>query len=589
VVTNSAGSVTSSIVSLTVTAAAVAPSITTQPQGQTVDAGSAASFTVSVGGSAPFTYQWRKNGANISGATAATLNLVSAQSTDAGSYTVVITNSAGSVTSAGASLTINAATPGPTITNSPLSQTVTSGKGVSFTVESSNANAYQWEVSTNNGGSWTPVVNGSTYSGASTAQLTIANASASMSGYLYRTVLTGANGSVTTSSVTLTVASAVLAGPAGVALDRSGNLLAVDTPNNDCMSMALTGSTANLAGLSGAQGADDGQGRSARFRSPVGIAINASNGTAYVADAGNSLIRAITIDGLVSTLAGSKDNQGYRDGEGTAAWFNAPADVAVDRSGSIYVADTGNSVIRKITTDGTVTTLAGLAGQRGSENGTGTAARFNQPSGIAVDASGVIFVADTYNHTIRRITAAGVVSTFAGVPGISGYDDGSNALFNQPGGLALDASGNLYVADTGNNTLRIISVAGVVRTLVGTPTVAGLEDGNGMRALLNQPKDVCLDENNNVWVADFGNAAIRKVTPGGDVSTVNLSMAAASVPESPSTSNPSPSTVTPTPPTTTIPTEVGVGGGGGGAPSGWFLLGLGMLAFMRRGLGARRR
>ena len=226
-----------------------------------------------------------------------------------------------------------------------------------------------------------------------------------------------------------------------------------------------------------------------------------------------------------------------------------------------------------------------MAGQRGSDDGAGTTARFNQPSGIVVNASGTIYVADTYNHTIRRISAAGVVSTFAGVPGISGYDDGSSALFNQPGGLALDTNGNLYVADTGNNTVRVVSAAGVVRTLVGTPTVAGLEDGNGIRALLNQPKDVCLDAAGNVWVADYGNAAIRKVTPGGDVSTVSLAMAAA--PETPSSSNPNSPSGAPAP-ITTPPAEVGVGGGGG-APSNWFLLGLGLLAFLRRGLGAKRR
>lgn len=587
VVTNSAGSITSSVASLTVTAAVSAPSIVTQPQGQTVTAGSAASFSVSVGGTAPFTYQWKKDGVNLSGATAANLGLASTQSSDAGTYSVVVTNSAGSVTSAGASLTVNAPVQAPVITSAPVSQTGISGKGVSFTVEASNATAYQWEVSTNSGSTWSAVANGSTYSGATTPQLTIANASAGMSGYLYRAVITGSNGSVATNAATLSVASAVLAGPAGVALDRSGNLLAVDGPNNDCMTVALTGSTSLLAGLSGTQGADDGQGRSARFRSPVGVAINANTGTAYVADAGNSIIRAITADGQVSTLAGSKDNQGYRDGAGTAAWFNAPADVAVDRSGNLYVADTGNSVIRKITADGSVTTLAGLAGQRGSDNGAGSAARFNQPAGIVVDANGVLFVADTYNHTIRRITASGVVSTFAGVPGISGYDDGVNALFNQPSGLAMDASGNLYVADTGNNTLRVISTAGVVRTLVGTPTVAGLEDGNGLRALLNQPKDLCLDAAGNVWVADYGNAAIRKVTPSGDVTTVSLSMVPVTVPETPSTSNPNSSAGSSTTPTTTPPAEVGVGGGGG-APSNWFLLGLGLLAFLRRRLAVRR-
>ena len=178
---------------------------------------------------------------------------------------------------------------------------------------------------------------------------------------------------------------------------------------------------------------------------------------------------------------------GSADGTGSAARFNDPDGVAVDGAGNVYVADTFNDTIRKITPAGVVTTLAGSPGQVGSADGTGSAARFNDPEGVAVDAAGNVYVADTRNDTIRKITPAGVVTTLAGSPGQAGSADGtgSAARFDFPNGVAVDGAGNVYVADAGNDTIRKITPAGVVTTLAGTAGQSGSADGTGSAARFN--------------------------------------------------------------------------------------------------------
>jgi streptogramin lyase len=174
--------------------------------------------------------------------------------------------------------------------------------------------------------------------------------------------------------------------------------------------------------------------------------------------------------------------------------------------------------------------VAGTATTRGDADGTGAAALFNFPTGAAVDSAGNVFVADAYNDTIRKITPAGVVTTLAGSAGISGANDGTGiyGLFNQPVGVAVDAGANVYVADTVNCTIRRVSPTGAVTTVAGIAGIAGLRDGAGTNALFNQPRGLMLDGSGNLYVADTGNAAIRKIAADSSVSTPVMTQPATS-------------------------------------------------------------
>ena len=208
--------------------------------------------------------------------------------------------------------------------------------------------------------------------------------------------------------------------------------------------------------------------------------------------------------GIVTTLAGSAGQTGSSDGTGTAARFDYPEGVAVDSAGNVYVADRDNDEIRKITASGVVTTLAGSAGLSGSSDGTGSAARFDWPWGVAVDSAGNVYVADKFNDEIREITPAGVVTTLAGSAGQQGSSDGtgSAARFYRPEGVAVDSAGNVYVGDYFNDEIREITPAGVVTTLAGSAGQTGSSDGTGTAARFYLPEGVAVDSVGNVYVAD---------------------------------------------------------------------------------------
>lgn len=271
-----------------------------------------------------------------------------------------------------------------------------------------------------------------------------------------------------------------------------------------------------LAG-SGVLGFMDATGTAARFSFPWGVATDAS-GNVYVSDHGNHKIRKITPAGVVSTIAGS-GSVGSADGIGTAASFNNPDAVATDATGNIYVAENLSHIIRKITPSGVVTTFAG-SGSIGSADATGTAASFNFPIGVATDASGNVYVADRDNNKIRKITAGGVVTTLAGSGSMGSTDaTGTAASFNFPQGVTTDKLGNVYVADFGNDKIRKISPGGVVTTLAGSGA-QGSTDGSGSSASFHGPVGVACDASGNVYVADNVNHKIRKITPMGVVTTL---------------------------------------------------------------------
>ena len=275
-----------------------------------------------------------------------------------------------------------------------------------------------------------------------------------------------------------------------------------------------------LAGVAGSAGSTDGTGSIVRFNNPTGVSLD-SAGNVFVADYSNHTIRKVTSAGVVTTLAGTAGSPGAIDATGSVVRFNYPSGVSVDTAGNVFVADTGNHTIRKVTSAGVVTTLAGTAGSSGSTNATGSAARFYYPFGVSVDTAGNVFVADASNHTIRKVTSAGVVTTLAGTPGSAGSTNatGSAARFNYPYGLYVDTAGNVFVADTGNHTIRKVTSAGVVTTLAGTAGSSGSTDATGSAARFFNPYGVSVDTAGNVFVADTDNHTIRKVTSAGVVTT----------------------------------------------------------------------
>ena len=301
--------------------------------------------------------------------------------------------------------------------------------------------------------------------------------------------------------------------PAGLASDLSGNIYVADTENSTVRKITSDGNVGTLAGLAGSFGTNDGFGAGARFYGPQAVAAN-SAGQLFVADSGNSTIRKITSSGSVSTFAGVAGVSNSFDGTGANAQFYHPEGVATDPGGNVYVTDTWNHTVRKITPAGAVTTLAGLAGNFGAADGANSKARFNRPTGIAVDSATNIFIADSLNHTIRKMTPDGTVSTIAGLAGVWGSSDGTNnaARFYLPDGISFGANGDLFVTDAGNQTLRKISSVGtnwIVTTVAGLDGLAGSANGTGSTAQFYFPAAIGFDSAGYLYVADTGNNSIR--------------------------------------------------------------------------------
>ncbi|MFA5057182.1 MAG: SMP-30/gluconolactonase/LRE family protein, partial [Opitutaceae bacterium] len=371
-----------------------------------------------------------------------------------------------------------------------------------------------------------------------------------------------------TSDPTAFPGSATGYGPAhDLAVDADGNLYATDALQNAILKITPDGTVTTLAGSLGIFGGDaDGTGGSARFARPRSLVLG-PEGNLYVADTSNNAIRKVTPAGVVTTLAIPVDlpDGFYRpkslvvDAAGNitvvdswnAIWRLTPSGgltklmtlttatgygdagyadgLAMDQSGTLYVADTANSVIRKLSPSGTATTLAGFGPAYGSADGAGQTARFFYPAGVAVDEAGNVYVADTANHTIRKITPGGVVTTLAGLAGTAGAADGmrGDARFNAPGAVAVDAAGNVYVADTGNMTVRKITPDGMVSTLAGAAGTSDYVDATGAAARFVSPHSIAADREGNVVVADYRSTwnfdtyrEIRRIAPGGQVTTV---------------------------------------------------------------------
>jgi sugar lactone lactonase YvrE len=596
-----------------------APLVSLPPASQAVTVGSNATLSASVSGFPAPSFQWRKDGVvltdgnGIFGATSPTLTIVGVQVADAGVYILAATNSVGSATSTSAVLTVNKATPlitwpapaemmtgaalspaqldatasvhgtfvyapaagtvmdagtqalsvtfTPTDTENYSTATATQTLLVDVVPAAPNANAAGDVIANRFGATWSAVAGAASYridvstdsafstflpgyEGLDLGDVTSANVSGLNPGttYYYRIQAfdrTGAGLSSNTvavstpltASISLPLSVGTFAGhalssgsvngtgktarfnyPAAVAADAAGNLYLADTDNHTLRRVDTTGVVTSIAGAAGTPGAADGAGSAARFNEPSGVVVDVT-GDIYIADTLNHTLRKVTAAGVVTTFAGTAGASGNTDGTGLAARFFGPQGLAIDGAGNLFVADTNNDTIRKVVLKtGEVRTIAGAAGTAGSADGTGTGAQFNHPAGVAVDASGNLYVADTDNHVVRTIAPSGAVSTLAGRAGASGAADGigSAATFDSPSAIAVDSSGSLYVADTGNFTVRmIVPATRATSTLAGLAGTSGSADGVGSGARFFQPAGIALDPYANVYIADTNNHTIR--------------------------------------------------------------------------------
>ena len=544
VVLNACGSVTSRVAVVTVIAPIVAPNVIVQPQNQSVNAGESAGFSISAAGSAPLGYQWQRktaagniwsnltSGRPYLGTSTTNLTILNTSSSMSGDqFRCVVTNSAGAATSSPASLTIIAPEP-PKITAEPRDVTARIGMTVSFTVAATGTAPlyFQWQKDGVN----LPGANGTTH--------TISNVHASLTG-LYRVIVSNNVASVTSREARVTIASVpvILSQPNDITVPSGENAVfavaAEGTPpllyewrkngapivgaaeaSHTITSVQSTNagiytvSVRNVAGSTLSRGAElrvgaiynvttwagstrtgtiDGSLAEARFEGPHGIALD-RKGNVYIADDSSHCIRQISPQGVVSTIAGLAGNRGYANGIGTAARFNVPRGIVTDSDDNLFVAD-WNNAIRKITPDRAVTLFANIGGEA-----------------LAIDSSDNIYVNN--GTVISKVTLDGTVTPLAGAAGIRDSVDGvgSAARFRQLGGMALDQSGNLYAVDEAGATIRKITPTGVVTTLAAVDTT-------GSPAKLTFPTDIDIDTQGTLYIADL--TAILKVTLPGVVTT----------------------------------------------------------------------
>ena len=517
--------------------AGFAAGITTQPQSQSVVAGSNAVFTVVASGQAPIFYQWLFNGVNltnsthIAGTTNSTLTISNVLGSDAGNYRVVVTNSHSGVTSSNAVLTVLFP---PSITGQPASQSVLSSNNATFTatVAGTAPLSCQWRF---NG---VPLMDGGRVSGSTTTNLSIVNVQTNDAG-AYQLGVTNNYGSVTSAVATLTVlvAPGIATQPTNqtVILGNTAtfSVTAFGTAPLTCQWL-LNGAAlpANLIttvagnGAAGYSGDGSAAGK-AMLNSPDGVALD-TNHNVFIADTSNHRIRKIDTNGVITTVAGIGTNGFSGDGGlATNASLNSPGGIGFDSAGNLFIADTANHRIRKVDVNGLITTVAGI-GTNGysGDSGPATNASLNSPAGIGFDSAGNLFVADTQNSRVRKVDINNVITTVAG-NGSSAWptagDGGAatNAIVRYPTSVAADASGNLFIVDAGDDRVRKVDTNGIITTVAGNgnPTYAG-DGGSATNASLYYPWGICLDASGNLFIADEANNRIRKVDTNSIITTV---------------------------------------------------------------------
>ena len=321
--------------------------------------------------------------------------------------------------------------------------------------------------------------------------------------------------------------SAKLYGPAGLAVDGSGNLYVADAGNHRIRRVSPSGIITTVAGTGdyGYSG-DGGPATSAKLYGPVGLAFDGS-GNLYFADTNNYRIRKVSVSGIITTAAGN-GAAGYSgdNGPATSAQLKLPCGIAVDGLGNLYIADYGNDRIRKVSPSGIITTVAGDGNSGyGGDGGPATKALLEGPTDVAVDGSGALYIADQAFNLVRKVSPSGIITTVVGT-GSYGYSgDGGPAASAQigfPTAVAVDGSGNLYIADPGNLCIRKVSPGGIITTVAGMDLHPGYggDGGPATKAQLLSPTDVSVDGSGNLYIADSGNYRIRKVSPSGIITTV---------------------------------------------------------------------
>ncbi len=513
---NQTATATSDAVLVTVNALtnAAAPTITVQPAGATVNVGGSASLSVTATGTGTLSYQWYSNATNsnsggiaIDGATSATYAAPTAEAS-ATYYYVVITNTdetatgnqTATATSDAVLVTVNALThaEAPTITTQPVGAMVNVGGSASLSVTATGTGtlSYQWysnATNSNSDGTAIDSATGTTYA----APTTTAGET------YYYVVITNTDETATGNQTATATSDAVL-----VTVNASGPIITT------------------IAGIgSGGYSGDGGPAKEARLNNPYGVAIDAS-GNLYIADYTNHRIRKVAPDGTISTVAGT-GSSGYSGDGGPAdqARLNSPAGIAADSSGNLYIADRYNNRIRKVAPDGTISTVAGTGGAGYSgDGGPAAQAQINSPTGVTLDSSGNLYIADRYNNRIRKVAPDGTISTVAGT-GSSGYSgDGGPADQAQlywPFGVVLDSSGNLYITDYSNHRIRKVAPDGTISTVAGTDASGSAGDGGpAVQATLSSPAGIAMDGAGNLYVAVYGGSSVRKIALDGTISTV---------------------------------------------------------------------
>jgi len=292
-------------------------------------------------------------------------------------------------------------------------------------------------------------------------------------------------------------------------------------PSEDTTGDIITIAGNGTEGFSG----DGAKATSAELNTPSGVAIDAS-GNIYIADAQNQRVRKVSTTGIITTIAGNGTIGFSGDGSAaTSAELNYPCAIAVDSTGNIYIADNGNNVIRKVSISGIITTIAGNgnAGFSG-DGGLANAAELAAPAGVAVDNSGNLYIADYQNMRIRKVNTSGIITTIAG-NGTAGYSGdggvGTTAQLHYPLGVAVDASGNIFIADYANNAIRKLSSTGIISTIAGNGTGSYSGDGGpAISATLFEPDGVAVDTSGNLYISDGENNRIRMINASGIISTI---------------------------------------------------------------------